>query len=800
MQNKLLGAVAIAAACTSYLPVALAEAVIDEVVVIGSRSVKERSVSDSPVPVDIIAGNDFIALGNIQDITDLLRASVPSFTATPATGDGSAFVRPTSLRGMAPDQTLILINGKRRHRSALVQFFAPAAGNGSHGADVGMIPGLAIERVEVLRDGAASQYGSDAIAGVINLVTKKADAGGTIKAQFGRSFEGENSERFAANGGFRLGDSGYLNLTFEALDNDAHSRGIQRPDAQALIDAGVAGVGADTPFGDEPLVQSWGRPESKGARLFFNAGVDINDHTSLYAFGNYAEVDGRFRFFYRHPTGHDSLKPLNIAAGFNVLPAGYTPYLDGDQEDYSIIFGIEGAMPGGWTYDVSASYGENDLDYYLYNTVNSSLGLDANSQIPQRDFDVGGYTQEELNFNIDFSIPISNTLNLAFGAEWREETYVAHVGEPNAYEGEGSNGLKGTALRDSGEFDRDNYAIYTDIEQDVTDQLLIQYALRYEDFSDFGGTTNGKIAVRYRVNDRLALRAAASTGFHAPTPGQANVRTTITNFDGATGLQTEEGLIRSTHPLAVSVGGTELTEEKSFNISAGLTFDLLDNTSITLDVYQIEVEDRIYRTRNICIPDDGMDDCMTSPGTTISFYTNALEVESRGIDLVINSTFEWAGGVSTDLTLAYAYNKVEVTDQAVINDIIPVEDALIEDIENNYPNSRAVLTANTGFNDAWNLLIRANYYGSHYDERGRINAAVNPSAEIDPVLYIDMELGYKVTDNFRLTLGAANLFDKYNDKIGPPNSNRLSVGLPYPRRSPGNFEGGSWYLSGAYTF
>ena len=790
---------AIVAACTGCLPVALAEAVIDEVVVIGSRSVKERSVSDSPVPVDVISGNNFIALGNIQDMTDLLKASVPSFTATPASGDGSAFVRPTSLRGMAPDQTLILINGKRRHRSALVQFFAPAAGNGSHGADIGMIPGLAIERVEVLRDGAAAQYGSDAIAGVINLITKKADAGGTIKAQFGRSFEGENSKRFAANGGFSLGDSGYLNLTFEALDNDAHSRGIQRPDAQVLIDNGVTGVGADTPFDDEPLTQTWGRPESKGTRLFFDAGVDINDNTNLYAFGNYAEVDGRFRFFYRHPTEHGSLKPLR-ADGFTGLPAGYTPYLDGDQEDYSIIFGIEGAMPSGWTYDVSTSYGENDLDYYLYNTVNSSLGLDANLQIPQRDFDVGGYTQEELNFNIDFSIPLSNTLNLAFGAEWREETYVSHAGEPNAYIGEGSNGLKGTPLRDSGEFDRDNYAIYTDIEQDVTDQLLIQYALRYEDFSDFGGTTNGKIAVRYRVNDSLALRAAASTGFHAPTPGQANVRTTITTFDGTTGLQTEEGLIRSTHPLAISVGGAALTEEKSFNISAGLTFDLLDNTSVTLDVYQIDVEDRIYRTRNICIPAEGMNDCMTNPGTTISFYTNALEVESRGVDLVINSTFELAGGASTDLTLAYAYNKVEVTDQAVINGITPVDAALIEDIENNYPNSRAVLTANTNFNDAWNLLIRANYYGSHYDERGRINAAVNPSAEIDQVLYIDMELGYRVTDNFRLTLGAANLFDEYNDEIGPPNSNRLSVGLPYPRRSPGNFEGGSWYLSCAYTF
>ena len=220
--------------------------VMEEIITIGTRSVRPRSAADSPVPVDVINADDFVAIGNSADLTDNIRSMVPSYTATPATGDGSAFVRPTSLRGTAPDQTLVLINGKRRHRSALVQFFAPAAGNGAHGVDIGMIPSLAVQRVEVLRDGASSQYGSDAIAGVINFVLKEAAEGGEAQLQYGEFFEGEDSIRAAVNVGFPIGDSGFVNATIEHLDNDALSRGVQRPNAQALIDSGPdLGTAAD---------------------------------------------------------------------------------------------------------------------------------------------------------------------------------------------------------------------------------------------------------------------------------------------------------------------------------------------------------------------------------------------------------------------------------------------------------------------------------------------------------------------------------------------------------------------------
>ncbi|MFT6890839.1 MAG: iron complex outermembrane receptor protein, partial [Halioglobus sp.] len=708
--------------------------------------------------------------------------------ATPATGDGSAFIRPTSLRGMAPDQTLVLVNGKRRHRSALVQFFAPAAGNGAHGVDIGMIPSMALKSVEVLRDGAAAQYGSDAIAGVMNFRMSDADEGGKVMVQYGEFFEGEESLKVGANGGFKLGDNGFLNLTAEWIDNDALSRGEQRPDAQALTDAGVPGVGADSPFGDAPFVQTWGRPESSGSRVFLNTGYAIDDTTELYAFGGYNQTEGRYRFFYRSP-GHSSLAPLRDQ-GFTGLPAGFTPFLDGDQTDYSVVGGIKGTFANEMYYDFSVGLGVSELDYFLNNTINPDVGLGADGNPAQRGFDVGGYEQEEVNINVDFSKALSDNLNLAFGAEWREETYTVNAGEPNASIGAGSSGFGGITPQDAGDFDRDNWAVYVDVEQDVSDTWLMQYALRYEDFSDFGDTINGKLATRINVTDAITLRGAVSTGFHAPTPGQANVQTTITTFDGSTGLQVEEGLVRPTNPQALANGGAELTEEESLNYSFGGSADLGESTTLTLDFYLAEVDDRIYRTGDI----------LTALGNTISFYTNALDVEHKGLDLVLTSDFNWSNGAETTVTLAYNHNEIEVTGQKQVNGVNPVSESLIEDIENNYPEDRFVLTASTRFAQDFWFMVRANYYGEHFDERGTIDDPTEPSAEIDDIIYVDLELGWDVTENVNLTFGGSNVFDEFVDKIDAPNANRNSVGLPYPRRTAANYEGGSWYLRASYDF
>jgi len=798
-----LAAVAASVGLPAQSAVAQDDGLIEEVVTIGSRSSKPRSASDSPVPVDVIGGEEFNSLGSTADITDNLKAMVPSYTATPATGDGSAFVRPTSLRGTAPDQVLVLVNGKRRHRSALVQFFAPAAGNGAHGVDIGMIPSIALKRVEVLRDGAASQYGSDAIAGVINFVMKDASEGGTVQVQAGQHFEGENSLKFAANAGFAIGDTGFVNASIEYLDNDALSRGIQRQSNEdALLDAGVplSQIGADAPFGDAPFLQSWGRPETSGTRFFLNSGFDINSSAQLYARFGLAETDGRYRFFYRTPD-HSSLTN-HIDDGWVGLPAGFTPYLDGAQDDASIVVGVNGEFDSGMGYDFSYSYGKNELHYLLNNTVNGDLPLDGvcpACEISQRDFDTGGYAQEETTFNADFSVPVSDVVNLAFGFEAREETFTAFAGEAASFLGGGSSGMRGVEPVNAGAFKRDNIAIYADIEHDITDAFLVQYAARYENFSDFGGTLNGKIAMRFRVSDAFALRAAISTGFHAPTPGQANVSTIITTFDGATGLQIEEGLVPSTSPDVAAVGGKALTEENSLNVSAGFSVDIGDSWSLTADIYQIEVDDRIYRTGDISVPPLPTDP-PNAPARSISFYTNALDVEHRGLDLVLNGNFELGSSADMDLTFAYAFNEVEVTGQKLVNGVQPVNDGLVEDIENNYPERRFVLTANTHVGDKFTIMARANYYGDHYDERGRIGDAVDPSAKISSTIFFDVEAGYQVNDNWRVVLGAVNVFDEFPDKIGAPNANRLSVGLQYPRRTVTNYEGGSWYLRGSYSF
>ncbi|MFT4630589.1 MAG: iron complex outermembrane receptor protein [Arenicella sp.] len=762
---------------------------LEEVVVLGSRSAKARSAADSPVPVDVISGDDFSALGNGADITDNLKTLIPSYTATPATGDGSAFVRPTSLRGMSPDQTLVMVNGKRRHRSALVQFFAPAAGNGSHGVDVAMIPSIALKNVQVLRDGAAAQYGSDAISGVINFSLKDANEGGEVQVQYGEFYEGESTTKVAANLGFSAGENGFVNVSLEHVDNDALSRGVIRPDAQALLNAGLAGVGADSPFGDAPFTQTWGRPETSGTRMFFNAGWDLANGSEAYLFGNYADTDGRYRFFYRSP-GHSTIAALGLQSQ---LPVGYTPFLDGEQTDQSLVGGIRGQFGNETSYDFSINYGKAEIDYLLNNTLNPSLPL-LSDGTAKRNFDMGGYANEQIVLNADFSKALNDSISVSYGAEWREESFTLISGEPDALFGSGPSGMSSPQLASAGTFDRDNFAVYADVEHDISERWLVQYALRYEDYSDFGSTTNGKIASRFNVTDSFTIRGALSTGFHAPTPGQSNISSIITTFDGRTGLQVEEGLVPANSVAAKNAGGTALKEEESTNLSIGFTTSLSDAWDLTVDFYSVEVDDRIYRTGDIPIPG--------SDNQTLSFYTNAIDVEHEGVDVVLNGSIDW-GTTNTDITFAYAHNEIEVTGQRPVAGILPVSASTIEDIENNYPQDRFTLSTNTFINEDVSLLVRASYYGSHFDERGTINGSLgNRSSEIDSIVYLDAEVAWQVNDGLKLVVGAANLFDSYVDEIANDGvfANRQSVGLQYPRRTAANYEGGSWYLKGIYRF
>ena len=763
--------------------------VAEEVLVIGTRR-PGSSAAEATVPIDVISGEQFLQAANTGDITDNLRYQVPSFNATIASGDGDTFVRPTSLRGLAPDQTLVMVNGKRRHRTALIAEFVPAAGKGAHGPNMGLIPGIALERVEVLRDGASAQYGADAIAGVINLVTRTDADGGEVRMHYGQFYEGEQSWSVAGNFGLPLTDRGFLNASVEYASNQALSRGVQRANAQALIDAGVPGVGQDTPFHDAPLTQSWGRAQTENVRLFFNAGTDIGEDVSVYAHSNYADVFGRYRFFYRNPD-HITLRTLREEYGFDGLPAGFTPFFDGQQEDFSFVGGVLGHLENGLRYDFSAGYGFNEIDFFLNNTINQSLGLGADGNPAQRDFDVGDLEQEELSLNADFSRQLTDAAHLAFGAEWREETFTIVPGEPAAYFGAGSSGFKGFEPENAGDFSRDNHALYAEIEQDLSPDFLLQYAARYEDFSDFGDTVNGKIAARYDASPNFSLRAAVSTGFHAPTPGQANIQKITTTFDNDLGLQVESGTVPPDHPLAVAAGGSPLTEEQSTNLSLGIVAGFGEATSLSADMYRIDVVDRIFKTQNLPTFDP-----VTGVGSNVQFFTNALSLQVTGLDLVYASSFDWGrSNVGTELSVAYNRNKVDVVSQRAVNGVLPVSVASVEDIEESYPRDRVTINSSTSAGGDWSLLVRLNYYGPHWDERGRIGGAEGnpPTKRLGSTVFVDVELAYEVANAWRLVLGAANLFDDYVDQVLPPYANRVSAGLIHARRTAANFEGGSWY-------
>ena len=772
------------------------ETVIEEIVVIGSRK-RGRSAADSTAPIDVISGETFGLVGNSADITENLRVYVPSYNASIASGDGDTFVRPTSLRGLAPDQTLVMVNGKRRHRAALIAEFVPSAGKGAHGPNIGMLPSIAFKRVEILRDGASAQYGSDAIAGVINFVTRDASDGGELRVQYGQFYEGEQSYTIAGNVGLSVGERGFLNLSAEYSENDGLSRGIQRANAQALIDAGVPGVGTDTPFDDAPFVQSWGRAHGENIRAFFNAGIDIDANTTAYAQGNYADTFGRYRFFFRAPD-HITLRTLREQFGFTGLPAGFTPIFDGDQRDSSLVGGLRGELSNGLLFDLSVGYGQNRIDFILNNTINQSIGLGPDGNPAQRDFDVGDLEQQETTLNADFSRQFTSSVHLAFGAEWRDETFIVIAGEPSSWIGAGSSGFKGFEPQNAGEFSRDNYALYAEIEQDVSDAVLVQYALRYEDFSDFGDTINGKVAVRYNVSDTFTLRGALSTGFHAPTPGQANIQKITTTFDNDLGLQVESGTVPPTHPLALAAGGSPLTEEKSTNVSVGFVTGFGDAATLTADFYRIEIEDRIFKTQNLPSIDP-----VTGVGSNVQFFTNALDLNVTGLDLVLTTALDWGdSGLSTTLSVAYNHNEVKVDSQTAINGVLPVSEASVEDIEESYPQNRLTITATTSGGTNWDLLTRINYYGAHYDERGRIGGVDGgpPTQKVGSTVFVDLELSYRLDPCWRLTLGASNAFDEYVDVVGPPNANRQNVGLLYPRRTAANFEGGSWYLRANYVW
>ena len=840
---------------------------LEEVVVVGTRR-RDRSAADSPVPVDVVTGDDFLAHGD-TDMDNLLSATVPSYNVSmEPISDAATFIRPATLRSLAPDATLVLVNGKRRHRAAVIALLGAGISGGSQGPDLSAIPAIALDRLEVLRDGASAQYGSDAIAGVMNFVLKSDSDGSMFDVKLGSHFEGDgNAVTFAANKGFALTDAGFANISFEWKEQDPTSRSTQRPDAQGLIDAGNNHVRT-------PAAQIWGQPEISGDhKLFGNFGIDLGNGSEAYAFGNWAERQVEGGFYYRNPhtrggvfrgpmvdpaTGfteqqggdahHHSVPSVKVAdltgnwtpesttcpAGVPIVgnvpdaaimaavqsspncytlyerfPGGFTPQFGGFISDYALAGGVRGDLgDSGWYYDLSATAGRSWASFYIYNTINPQL-LGQRNDIDTH-YDAGAYTETDRVINFDMSRPFDTggfaPINIAWGLEYRDETFRITNGEPNSFYidpnlesglaaqgfGVGSNGFPGFQPGDAGDNTVTAFAAYFDVETDLSDAVLVNGAVRYENYDEFGDTFDGKGAIRLQLTDTFALRASASTGFRVPTAGQANLRNVTTEFN--MGRLADIATLPPTNPVAVQKGAQPLTPETSTNLTLGAVFGL-GAADITLDYYNIQIKDRVaFTSRFNLTPGDieallaaGVSDATSF--TSVRFFTNQQDVKASGVDVVASVPFDIGDGV-TNLQLAANFSSIELTR---FNPDFTGESRRLQ-IEEGRPGSRLTGTL-THSQGSWRVMGRVRYYGEYYDDptnSGGLPPAGNafyPGAST----VFDFEAAFDVNDSVSVLVGLQNAFDTYPD-INPTGQNGEVAGLIYPESSPFGFNGGYYYM------
>ncbi len=822
---------------------------LEEVVVVGSR-VPTRSAHDSPVPVDVIEGKDMRNYG-VRDMNSLLRATVPSYNVNQQPiGDAATLVRPANLRGLPPDSTLILVNGKRRHRGSVLTFLGGGISDGAHAPDLAVIPAIALKRVEVLRDGAAAQYGSDAVAGVMNFQLKDAPDSGTVETRWGQYYAGDgDTASIAGNFGVPLPlpflQSGFANFSFEYGTSDWTSRSIQRDDAQALIDAGNQHV-VNSRFTRSPTAMVWGAPEVLyDYKLFGNFGMKLNSKAELYGWGNFSQRKVEGGFYYRNPNTRggvfdgpgDTIKvanldpaqgdcpvvPTNDAADYSDVtlpgncfmfnekfPGGFTPFFGGTVRDWSVAGGIRGDLSSDnpwlddWHYDFSAVLGQHSTDFFMRNTINPQLAA-MRTDIPT-EYNPGKYTETDHVFNLDLSRSLQTAmlpspLNLGLGLEYRVEQFEVTAGGRNSWFiddspgglaeqgfGIGSNGFTGFSPDIAGTNNRGSYAAYVDLETNVNKDLLVGVAGRYEDFETFGDTLNGKFNTRWQATSMMALRGSVSTGFRAPTVGQANIQNVTTAF--VDGRLANVGTYPTSHPIAQRKGARELKPEKSFNVSAGTVVDV-GNLSVTVDYYRVAVRDRIARGAQI--PLDQSDIAFAqSLGFTdilrVAYYANAFDTTTNGVDIVATYPMQFAGG-TTLWTFAGNYNRSEVTD---INNPDAIDAKRVTQLEKTLPWFRMTLTGDHR-QGPWRFLGRLYMYNGFTEFT--TDGGENTRVDAGPQWIVDFETSYTMKTGLTISAGAQNLFESFPDRSQPGVS-----GTKYPEYAPFGFNGGFYYLRALYAF
>ncbi len=764
-------------------PVAAETAEVDTLVVTGTRRV-DRTAFESAAPVDVV-GQEALKSIVSDEIMDKLAATTPSFNVQrlPA-ADGQAFVRPATLRGLSPDQTLVLVNGKRRHRSAVL------GGRGQQGVDLAALGTSGIERIEVLRDGASAQYGSDAIAGVINIILSD-KTGFEGYAQSGRYFAGDGDKtEIGARYGLAIGVGGSVVAALDYTNAEATSRTRQRPDAIAF-QAANPNIKVPNP------VQRWGQPDREVWRGSLNLVLPISDKVEAYGFATYSDMHGVTDFNWRNPSTDSSYKTSTVFPGWSlsqIYPAGFSPKFGQDETNASVNGGLRGDAMG-WSWDASAGWGRDKVDYFLNNSINASFG----PQSP-RSFDAGSLIQEEATLNLDASRPLewsflAKPANLALGLEARKETYKIEAGDryswdvgPGAAAGlpSGSNGFPGYAPSQAGSWDQTSYAAYADLDLPITDKFDADIAVRHEDFSEFGQTTDGKIAVRYEFTPNFAIRGAVSTGFRAPTAGQINNTRTSQGLNTTTLLLFTSGRLSPVNPISVALGGKPLEPEESKNLSLGAVFRQGGFTA-SVDYYRIEVDNRFAVSPNFTVTPALRAQLVAAgiPGadslTTVSYFTNSFDTRTQGVDVVGSWRGQVFGG-RAGVTAAWNWNDTKVT-RSKLTEVSRLARINLED---GLPQN----AANVSFDYAkgrFSGLIRARWSGEWTDAQA--NGTADLIQNFSGKTLVDLSVSAQLIDAIKLTVGAENLFDTYPDEA----TFQASRGLIYSRNAPYDTDGGLWY-------
>jgi iron complex outermembrane recepter protein len=848
----------------------------DTIIVTGTRRT-DRTVADSPVPVDVISSEVLTRTG-LTETARALRDAVPSFNfPQPSITDGTDVIRPATLRGLGPDQTLVLVNGKRRHASALLNING-SVGRGSQAVDINLIPSSALSRVEVLRDGAAAQYGSDAIAGVINFQLNDAREGGSVSVTYGqhvgnlpgvpevtglvtvngvpqltpdgvlqltdtgsnRSTNDGGVVTVTGNIGLPLGADGFVNVTAEYRDRDFTNRAGFDPRRQY----NVAAVYDSREFTVDRLNHRYGDAKTEDINLFVNAGIVLDDWVEAYAFASYGERDGESAGFFRRPNDN-----RNVLA---IYPDGFLPLITSRLKDYALTGGLKGDFFG-WNWDLSMQYGRNQFDYTIINSLNASLGAASPTE-----FDSGGLVYSQWVNNLDVSRDVEvgflESLTVSGGLEYRRETFQVRAGELASYQAGtvrvGTNnpqftGTAGTAFAApgaqvfpgfqptiggvsvTGENARENFSVYAELDMDVIERWNIQLAGRFEDYSDFGSDWNWKAATRFEIVDGLAVRGAVSTGFRAPGLAQQFFAAAATNNIG--GVLVDAVTLPVDNPVAQSLGSVPLKPETSVSWSAGLVFNAIPRLSLTVDYYQIEIDDRIVLTDNLTATRDAAGNPSgTNPGRGVAqilndagfnnisaarFFFNGIDTRTKGLDAIATYRIELGAAGNLGLTAGYNWTQTSIVGRqdtpGALNQVPGIVlFGRLESLRIERGQPRDKLNLGLDWELDWlGVTARTNRYGS----------VLAPGADafndvwLSPKWVTDLEARVQPWGGLELAIGANNIFNTYPTKnptgqgVDPVTgaTRNYSVNnyfLPYSSFSPFGFNGRFVYGRVAYRF